>query len=176
MEVTMGEHGFKRGHAKVGGRKRGTPNARAASQLQARLYEAADRVGFDGNGKDGLIGYFRWLAIYHAPAFSRMLACILPLEHRMVEPDPLRTMEEIHREVRAFVERERADFLEQPLDDVDMVAPWRWTGRGQPIGPLMHLAVNSPDEFAGLVVDAFFPAYPKSRPSRQHPREERFSA
>jgi hypothetical protein len=51
---------FKLGHKKLGGRKKGTPNAISAD-LKKALLQAADRVGSDGNGKDGLGGYFAWL-------------------------------------------------------------------------------------------------------------------
>ena len=48
---------FKKGHRKLGGRKRGTPNAFSPDYKQAIL-EAAHRVGHDGNGEDGAVGYF----------------------------------------------------------------------------------------------------------------------
>jgi hypothetical protein len=51
---------FKLGHKKLGGRKKGTPNAISAD-LKKALLQAAHRVGSDGNGKDGLGGYIAWL-------------------------------------------------------------------------------------------------------------------
>ena len=51
---------FKKGHRKLGGRKRGTPNAFSPDYKQAIL-EAAHRVGHDGNGEDGAVGYFSWV-------------------------------------------------------------------------------------------------------------------
>ena len=59
---------FKPGHKKQGGRKRGTPNALTADYKKAAM-EAAYRVGEDGNGKDGLVGYLKWVAMCH-PATS----------------------------------------------------------------------------------------------------------
>jgi hypothetical protein len=49
---------FKPGHAKLGGRKRGTPNLVSPNYKRA-IFEAAYRIGYDGNGKDDVIGYFR---------------------------------------------------------------------------------------------------------------------
>ena len=47
---------FKRGHEKRGGRKRGTPNLLSVDYKKAIL-EAAYRIGYDGNGKNGVCGY-----------------------------------------------------------------------------------------------------------------------
>jgi hypothetical protein len=52
---------FEPGHAKLGGRKKGTRNLVSPEHKMA-LLEAAHRVGNDGNGKDGAFGYFRWVA------------------------------------------------------------------------------------------------------------------
>jgi hypothetical protein len=52
---------FEPGHATLGGRKKGTRNLISPEHKMA-LLEAAYRVGYDGNGKDGVVGYFRWVA------------------------------------------------------------------------------------------------------------------
>ncbi len=52
---------FEPGHAKRGGRKKGTRNL-ITPEHKAALLEAADRVGYDGNGKDGAVGYFTYVA------------------------------------------------------------------------------------------------------------------
>ena len=70
---------FKPGHEKRGGRKRGTPNAFSAAFKKA-LVEAADRVGMYGNGEQGLTGYLRWVARYHARTFMRGLTSVLRRE------------------------------------------------------------------------------------------------
>jgi hypothetical protein len=69
--------GFKRGHKKFGGRKKGTPNAIPASYKRAML-EATHRLGSDGNGKDGGIGYFSWVAkqdltVFYVDVWSHLL-------------------------------------------------------------------------------------------------------
>jgi len=69
---------FKRGHPKMGGRKKGTPN-RIPGIFKKALYEAADRVGFAGTGEDGSVGYFVWIGrryptFYYLKLFGRGLA------------------------------------------------------------------------------------------------------
>jgi len=71
---------FKPGHKKSGGRRRGAPNLISLDYRKA-IVEAAYRIGYDGNGKDGVIGYFAWLADYHEDIFWTELAVsLLPLE------------------------------------------------------------------------------------------------
>ena len=52
---------FKKGHKKLGGRKKGTPNRINRNLIEVML-KAAGQVGSDGKGKDGIGGYFRRLA------------------------------------------------------------------------------------------------------------------
>jgi hypothetical protein len=52
---------FKRGHEKLGGRKPGTKNL-FSTEYKMALLEAAYRVGYHGNGKDGVRGYFTWVS------------------------------------------------------------------------------------------------------------------
>jgi len=52
---------FRKGHKKLGGRQKGTPN-RISSNLIEKIVQAAEQVGSDGKGKDGIGGYFQRLA------------------------------------------------------------------------------------------------------------------
>ena len=70
---------FKPGHKKLGGRKKGTPN-RISRATKEQLLEVVSRVGSDGNGKDGVVGYYKWLAKRHPKIFLTQLARLLPLE------------------------------------------------------------------------------------------------
>jgi hypothetical protein len=68
---------FKKGHKKLGGRKKGTPNRISADHKQA-MREAIHRIGSDGNGKDGEVGYFKWVAerdetFFYVDVWSRLL-------------------------------------------------------------------------------------------------------
>jgi hypothetical protein len=52
---------FKKGHQKLGGRKKGTPN-RINQNLIHRIVQAAGEVGSDGKGKNGIDGWLQILA------------------------------------------------------------------------------------------------------------------
>jgi hypothetical protein len=63
---------FKKGHAKIGGRRRGTPNK--ATDLRALIMEALDRAG----GIGGAVGYFVWLSHKKPTLFVRLLLRCIP--------------------------------------------------------------------------------------------------
>src|SRR5438874_10209928 len=71
---------FKPGHEKRGGRKRGTPNLFSIDYKRAIL-EAAYRIGQDGNGKHGVVGYFSWVATHHPRVYASVLMNLRPLEY-----------------------------------------------------------------------------------------------
>ena len=73
--------GFRSGHQKLGGRKRGTSNKSTPFDQRAVL-KAAHLVGFDLNGKDGLVGYFKWVALSHPRAFLMMAPGIMDIQER----------------------------------------------------------------------------------------------
>jgi hypothetical protein len=52
---------FARGHTKTGGRRRGTPNV-MTRELKVAIVRAAFRLGSDGKGKDGIVGYLTHIA------------------------------------------------------------------------------------------------------------------
>jgi hypothetical protein len=70
---------FQNGHRKFGGRKKGTPNV-VTKDLKIATIEAATRIGSDGNGKDGLVGYLMWLAAVDTRTFGGLLRALLPLQ------------------------------------------------------------------------------------------------
>jgi hypothetical protein len=61
---------FVKGHKKMGGRKKGTPNQLTIDDI----LEAAARLG----GKDGLVGYLTDLGLDHPRVFGRLLIRVLP--------------------------------------------------------------------------------------------------
>jgi hypothetical protein len=90
---------FKQGHEKRGGRKRGTPNLLSIDYKKAIL-EAAYRIGQDGNGKNGVVGYLSWVAERHPQIFFTVLLINLPpLENAESDTpeEPRRTIEEINQ-------------------------------------------------------------------------------
>jgi hypothetical protein len=61
-----------------GGSRRGKPNKTTATLKEAILL-AAEQVGEDFKGKDGLTGYLRGLAVSEPKAFASLLGRVLPL-------------------------------------------------------------------------------------------------
>lgn len=73
------------------------PEKYSGPPLVDAILMAADRVGSDGRGRDGIVGYFRSLAVEHPRSFARLLATVLDhqLEHPPAEaPAPKQPMTE----------------------------------------------------------------------------------
>jgi hypothetical protein len=116
----------KKGREKRGGRKRGTPIVISIDYKKAIL-EAAYRVGNDGNGKDGLVGYFSWVALRHPEIFCTiLLGSLLTLEfaESNAPEEPRRTREETKNGTRGQTVH------------VESQSPWDWTGQPFPVGSL----------------------------------------
>jgi hypothetical protein len=152
---------FKRGHEKCGGRKRGTPNFFSTDYRRA-LLEASYLVGYDGNGKNGVVGYLAWVAKGNPRAFLNLLGNILILQEGTPPDEPRLTIEEINQGVREYIELTgKRPHTERQPDQVDSRSPWAWTGRNYPVGPLMHHAIAEPKVFCELLAAAFL------RPSKK---------
>ena len=95
---------FKPCHEKRGGRKRGTANL-LSIDFKRRLFEAAYRIGQDGNGMNGFVGYFSWVSEYHPRAYGSLLPNVLVLENaeRDTPEEPRSTIEEISQAVRDYI-------------------------------------------------------------------------
>jgi hypothetical protein len=63
------------------GRKAGVPN-KMPPFLKDAVLEAASHLGFDGKGKDGLVGYLQRLALSYPESFAALLGRVLPLQAR----------------------------------------------------------------------------------------------
>jgi hypothetical protein len=61
------------------GRKAGVPN-KIPPLLKDAILEAASQVGFDGMGKDGLVGYLKRMALYHPESFIPLLGRLVLLQ------------------------------------------------------------------------------------------------
>jgi hypothetical protein len=143
---------FKSGHAKRGGRKRGTPNVFPPDYKKA-IVEAAERIGNDGNGRDGLVGYFSWVALRHPRIFSTVLLInVLPLEfaESNTPEEPRRTMEEVGQWVREYIGFAGKGRKQQRTVSVDVRSPSDWTGQPFPVSSLMRAAVADPKGFSKL--------------------------
>jgi hypothetical protein len=63
---------FEKGHKKVGGRKRGTPNVMTREYKEA-VIQVASQLG----GKDGLVGYLTFVALNDPKAICKLLCALL---------------------------------------------------------------------------------------------------
>lgn len=61
------------------GRAKGTPN-KTTALLKEAIIKAAEAVGEDQNGKDGLTGYCVFLAKEEPKAFAQLLGKVLPMQ------------------------------------------------------------------------------------------------
>ena len=60
------------------GRKKGVPN-KTTAVLKDAILLAAEQVGEDSNGKDGLTGYLRMVAKTDVKAFAGLVGRVLPM-------------------------------------------------------------------------------------------------
>jgi hypothetical protein len=159
---------FKQGHEKRGGRKRGTPNLLSIDYKKAIL-EAAYRIGQDGNGKNGIVGYLSWVAERHPRIFFIVLLInLLPLENAESDTpeEPRRTIEEINQWFRDYIGLTGKNRTKGQTVQVESQSPWGWTGQPFPVGSLMQLAVENPKAFCTLFVAAFLrPPTKRRRPA-----------
>jgi hypothetical protein len=74
------KNGIGIGHGVPGpGRTRGVPN-RTTAVIKEAVIAAAQAVGEDGKGKDGLIGYLKRVAQRDMKAFCTLLGKVLPTQ------------------------------------------------------------------------------------------------
>jgi hypothetical protein len=147
---------FKSGQQKRGGRKRGTPNFFSIDYKNA-VIEAAWRIGEDGNGKDGIVGYFRWIFLHHTAVFIGQLASsilLLEFAERDAPEEPHRTMEEIDQHFRDCIGLTGKNRAETETGQAGSRSQWDWTGQPFPVGTLMQAAVKNPKEFCTLIAAA----------------------
>jgi hypothetical protein len=156
----------------LGGRKRGTPNVFSNGYKKA-IIEAAWRIGEDGNGKDGIVGFFRWVAVYHPTVFIGPMASnilLLEIAERNTPEEPHRTTEEIDQWIRSYIGLTGKNRAETETGQVGSRSQWDWTGQPFPVGPLMQVAVKDPKEFCALIAAAFLrPPTKRYGPARRRP-------
>jgi hypothetical protein len=154
---------FKPGHAKRGGRKRGTPNFFSPDYKRA-IFEAAYRIGCDGNGKDGATGYLAWLCERHPQIyFSFMVASTVWLEKakRDAPAESQLTKEEQDKVFRDYID----DTAKKHAAQAASQSPVGWTGQPMPVGGLMQLAVEKPKAFCRLLLAAILPPMKRRQPA-----------
>jgi hypothetical protein len=145
---------FKPGHKKLGGRKKGTPNALSADYKRAVL-AAAYLVGRDGKGADGIVGYFKQLLIKCPEVGCMLLARMFLLEDGWSPDDRTLTKEQINEEARDLIGRANKTGSGSP--EPALTTQW-------PVRDLMRIAVKHPEDF-GKLFAALVPQ-PTGRPRR----------
>lgn len=73
------------------GRPKGIPN-KTTQALKDAILMAAEQVGQDGAGKDGLTGYLRKVATEDVKAFSTLLGKVLPMTVAGDPDNPVRVV------------------------------------------------------------------------------------
>ena len=152
---------FKSGHAKLGGRKKGTPNLISIDHQKA-LFEAAYRVGNDGNGKDGVLGYLTWVAtrdptFFYLGIWARL--SVLQQYDPPIRDESPRTAEELDQSARRLIGLGETDRTRSSVP-TKKTRPFEWL-RGGPnaqaslVQDLMSLAVEKPKIFCRMCCAAF---------------------
>ncbi len=78
---------------KHGGRKPGTLN-KTTLELMDAVLKAAEEVGNDLNGKDGLVGYLMRVGQRDTKAFGSLLRAVLPLRPSVTTDENMLTLED----------------------------------------------------------------------------------
>jgi hypothetical protein len=93
---------FQKGHAKMGGRKKGSQN-RVTRDVKEAILEAGERIGSDGKGKDGLVGAVMGVYRRKPEAWMAALAKLIPNNHRVTKTETMiayQTLEQLQEEMR----------------------------------------------------------------------------
>ena len=142
---------FKPGHKKLGGRKKGTPNALSVDYKNA-VTAAAYFVGRDGKGAGGLVGYFTRLLIECPDVGLMLLARAFLYDDGWPPDDRILSEEQNDKEVR------------HSLGATGSGRPDPALTTQFPIPELMRIAIKHPKVF-GKLFAAMVPV-PRGRPRR----------
>ena len=83
------------------GRPKGSPN-KFGRNLREDLMEATERLGRDGEGEGGAVGYFMWLGRAEPKSYAMLLRAGMPAEIRAtMTVKPVLTRDEAFAEMRA---------------------------------------------------------------------------
>lgn len=113
---TKREHLFAKGHEKVGGREKGKPN-KTTMLLKEAIIMAAECEGLDRRGKDGLVGYLRYLSRREPAVFGRLMEKLLPYQLTGKDGSP---MQMVHTTKDQLVERFKERGLPMPPSLMEM--------------------------------------------------------
>jgi hypothetical protein len=99
-EVTR-KPGFQKGHAKVGGRKKGGQN-KITRDVKEAVLAAGEKHGSDGKGKDGLVGAFLHVLRKKPEAWCSVAGKLITNQHTISKDTDIsyKALEEIEAEMR----------------------------------------------------------------------------
>jgi len=103
------------------GRPVGVKN-KVPTMLKEAILEAAEAVGQDGKGKDGLVGYLKFLAVDQPGPFTGLLGKVLPLVVAGDKDNPL------------LVKHESESAFERLARGLGQAVPGPAAGTGEPSG------------------------------------------
>jgi hypothetical protein len=94
--------GFPKGHPKYAGRTQGAMNKLSIVVIRRVVAEAASKVGYDGQGRDGLRGWLQMMCEKHPLDYlnliGRMIAAPLPSEtQQQLDDCEYETVDEVER-------------------------------------------------------------------------------
>jgi hypothetical protein len=70
---------YPKGHKKVGGRKKGTPN-RLTAEIKEMIIAAFTELGADGRGEEGLKGFIKKIGREDLKSSAMLLRAVLPTQ------------------------------------------------------------------------------------------------
>jgi hypothetical protein len=89
----MSDTQFKKGEKPGPGRPPGAQN-KLTKTLKEAILQAAEDVGYDGEGDEGLVGYLKKVAKEDVKAFSSLLGKVLPMTVANPDGEAFRTENE----------------------------------------------------------------------------------
>ncbi len=127
--------------------------------LRYGLVATAHRIGFDGTGRDGVIGYFAWLALYRPEIYAtEILPGLLRSQRGPSASRPRRGhAARINRAIAAWLwlaPPPRTAGAGRPPDPEETKAAARLGGPTD-VGNLLHAALRAPRKFCRLWAAAF---------------------
>lgn len=112
---------FEEGRDKTGGRQKGSVN-KTTRILREAIILAAEQLGRDGKGKEGLVGYLKKLGDKHPELFKDLLARVLPMQITGPQEGPIQVT--FTRQEAEDHLRERGVYIEGVFDKpVELLPP-----------------------------------------------------
>jgi hypothetical protein len=104
---------YRKGHKKIGGRKKGTPN-RLTAEIKEMIIAAFTELGANGRGEEGLKGFIKKIGREDLKSSAMLLRAVLPMQVNASINTSInvkyKTLEEANEEARKLGLPERRVF------------------------------------------------------------------